>query len=1379
MTSPPSVEVGGGSSEADHHHVNDTNTDSTIHSSTGGGKTVTESAVPLSASAISFNPNTTSTGTSPSGALWGAIGQSYSYSTDPAFLSGGSEEKAINKPISMGVDGVGTMNTTLSTSTTTQESSSLGGLWNFGGFDVDALTDETRAPPGTVGGGRDSRGGGSSSTNSGVTGLSSAFGNFGLRDGPTQVARGGQGNNKNYGGAYPSGLGAGGGGGNGAHLHPGVGGVGGGKYGAPLPQDRHDSLLGGYDAHLGPSQQQGNGEGGYGNLQQQQGMGLSGNQGQQQSGYGLGGGTGGHYPYGAPVPLNSQYHQQLQGNNRYPPGPSAGFGLSNGGGPQFQGGRNEFPAGPPLPLGGLNSSIPSPRLGAGGDAGLSGPYPPSFPAGGSGGMGGNGNGGGAVSPNAPYHQGPGWDQLPRWGGGAAGQISYGTGCGGGGGGMSGALGGYGGGMGGSAGGDDGRPSYPPYPMPPAEFQSGGGYDQYQSTGYNPSGPGGGLGIGGYQGNARGGDRTNPSFNSSMGSTPSYYGNNARGSGGGGLNNPSLSGPYPPSFQAGDSSGVRALGGMLQSQFNANESAQQRKYPAILGGSPDALVGGGMLLGGGYSGASTSSVSLAGGNGSQQSMSVLRPTTQSIGSMGDISPTDSFGTNVSNPNTVVSGVTGLTGGGSFSTSYLGGGVGVVTPSTSVGTVRATTPGAPKDAPILPKRIVPDPSLDNNDDDDIRSVNYHGIPIPGAHDSQAKKREWLLNMNATLESTPVGQLDPNILPLSTIMNGWAKQKSSEGARMVEMWLDRVHSEYNAENPSVHPTARMYTMAVDAWAKSNGGAPAARRAEALLERMDRLYREGGGRHEALKPTTGIFNAVINAWARSREKIAPQRAEQILSWMETLRDKGGEELDISPDKYTFNTVIHAYAKSGAKESATKAHRILDNMNQMYREGNSSVKPDTITYNVVINAYAKSGGKGAAQEAENLLQRMHMMYDQGDLSVKPNVVTYGAVIDAFAKSMERNAAARADALLANMVALHQSDPVRHADLRPNTYVFNTVINAWAKSKERGAAAKAEEMLVAMDRLHASGFPGLKPDAFTYTAVIDAYAKSGYRGAASRADLLLDQMEAKYAAGDQDLKPNTFTYNAVINALAKSGEPGAAARAERVLHNMVNRLRNNGSQDVKPTTINFNTVLDAWAKSGEGEAAAERAEAILEWMDRLNKAGNIDVKPDTITFNAVIDAWARSGCKRGPQRAEQILNHMDELYQGGNIDVKPDTYTYNTLINALAKSSDGGSASRAEEILKIMEDKYSNGDSSYKPNTRSHTSVIDAWAKSGEAGAARRAEMILNNLRNLYEATGDPDIKPNVYTANAVMNVSLIPLFSRVDRICVCFIAALMIQHSL
>jgi Pentatricopeptide repeat domain len=447
---------------------------------------------------------------------------------------------------------------------------------------------------------------------------------------------------------------------------------------------------------------------------------------------------------------------------------------------------------------------------------------------------------------------------------------------------------------------------------------------------------------------------------------------------------------------------------------------------------------------------------------------------------------------------------------------------------------------------------------------------------------KKSDWLLRMNRKLSEIPVGELDPATVPVSAVMNAWAKTKSAQGAAMVELWLKRAQQEYDLGNRRFVPNTKMYTMAgkrfielslclnqetlilpfcfcpVDAWARSGEGGAAAQRAEALLQHMHELYQSGG--HDDLRPTNAIFNAVINAWARSREKIAPVRAEQILNWMQNLSD-----LDIQPDKYTFNTVIHAWAKAGGTEAATKAQELLARMHKLYQEGNAAAKPDTISYNVVINAWAKSGGKGASNEAEKLLLRMHRLHEMGDPDVKPNVVTYGAVIDSFAKSGERGAAARADTLLANMIQLHQSDPVKHADLLPNTYVFNTVINCWAKSKEHDAASKAEEMLVAMSRLHASGMPSLKPDNFTYTAVIDAWAKSGYRGAAARADQLLDKMEAKYLSGDADLKPNSYTYNAVICALAKSGEAGAAARAERVLQNMVNRHRAGGDDDIKPT----------------------------------------------------------------------------------------------------------------------------------------------------------------------------------------------------------------------
>jgi len=149
---------------------------------------------------------------------------------------------------------------------------------------------------------------------------------------------------------------------------------------------------------------------------------------------------------------------------------------------------------------------------------------------------------------------------------------------------------------------------------------------------------------------------------------------------------------------------------------------------------------------------------------------------------------------------------------------------------------------------------------------------------------------------------------------------------------------------------------------------------------------------------------------------------------------------------------------------------------------------------------------------------------------------------------------------------------------------------------------------------------------------------------------------------------------------------------------------------------------------------------------------------DTISFNAVLDAWARSGDRVAPRRAEQILDHMDELYRSGNKGVKPDRYTYNTLINVWAKSGERGSAARAEHVLSVMEKRFRDGDHDFKPNTRTYTSVIDAWAKSGEKGAARRAEQILNNMISRYEAAGDPDVKPNVHTANAVCNVSLLLL---------------------
>ena len=96
-------------------------------------------------------------------------------------------------------------------------------------------------------------------------------------------------------------------------------------------------------------------------------------------------------------------------------------------------------------------------------------------------------------------------------------------------------------------------------------------------------------------------------------------------------------------------------------------------------------------------------------------------------------------------------------------------------------------------------------DNNTNSSVGNGNGGGNASP-----TTKKREWLLRMNRRLQEVPVGELDPSSIPISAIMNAWAKTKCAKGASIVETWLNRAQQEFSAGNDKVIPTTKMYTMA-----------------------------------------------------------------------------------------------------------------------------------------------------------------------------------------------------------------------------------------------------------------------------------------------------------------------------------------------------------------------------------------------------------------------------------------------------------------------------------------------------------------------------------------------------------------------------------------
>jgi hypothetical protein len=65
----------------------------------------------------------------------------------------------------------------------------------------------------------------------------------------------------------------------------------------------------------------------------------------------------------------------------------------------------------------------------------------------------------------------------------------------------------------------------------------------------------------------------------------------------------------------------------------------------------------------------------------------------------------------------------------------------------------------------------------------------------------------------------------------------------------------------------------------------------------------------------TTKTYNILLDAWSQSREEGSAERAEQILSEMETLYLSSGDE-NLRPNESSYNACIKAHVKNGSSSN-------------------------------------------------------------------------------------------------------------------------------------------------------------------------------------------------------------------------------------------------------------------------------------------------------------------------------------------------------------------------------------------------------------------------------------------------------------------------------
>jgi pentatricopeptide repeat protein len=538
--------------------------------------------------------------------------------------------------------------------------------------------------------------------------------------------------------------------------------------------------------------------------------------------------------------------------------------------------------------------------------------------------------------------------------------------------------------------------------------------------------------------------------------------------------------------------------------------------------------------------------------------------------------------------------------------------------------------------------------------------------------------------------------DVISFNIVLQAWAKQRSMEAAQAADNLLQILWRETNLRADSYS-----YAAVLHAYAKANGGRPAALRASELLKRYIQLSiilnattNVTTSNSNMPKQRTDIcHNAAMDAWAVSGDDMAGHRAEQILRQLrqDPLR---------SATRVSFNSVIKAYARCGQPE---EAQRILDEMKQLaIQTKDPSVAPDKVSLSTCIHAWAKSTNDlhRAAACADALLCEMEQAYNAtGDERLRPDVVAYSSVLAAIAKSPTDGSSSKALDLLRRMNHFGKE--------KPNAAFLNTWIHLLSKSNQTSTAvSSAEAILEYMKDEFTKGKWNLQPCKVTYTAVISVLARGLCTAAtADRAEELLNELTSLWnATGDQQYLPNAKTFASVLNTLSKCGLEDGIERAEKIHLQMQGLYNATKSEELRPNVIVYMQMFQILARR-RGPDAGRKAKEILQEMNRLFLMGFDEVRPDATTMAYFLNTLTKSNVENTVEIATLVVNEVEEGYNAGIGHLKPTSLLYSSCLQAYAKSSSAEGARLAEDLLDRTKMLYREGKLYAKPNVLFYNAV--------------------------------------------------------------------------
>jgi hypothetical protein len=204
----------------------------------------------------------------------------------------------------------------------------------------------------------------------------------------------------------------------------------------------------------------------------------------------------------------------------------------------------------------------------------------------------------------------------------------------------------------------------------------------------------------------------------------------------------------------------------------------------------------------------------------------------------------------------------------------------------------------------------------------------------------------NISSNMACSPLLQI--TVSEFNAVMDAYAKIGNPQGVqrilrRMESLTHNNTNKSHHHNHPTVLPPLRpdAFSMSIlaTAWAKSRTK-DAAQNAEAILSYMD---------SNGIVPNTVTYNAVLSAIAAGNQLDKAIKAEGIVRQMKQRQELGQQQQqqqDCAPDIYTYQSLIQAWSRTSFSGAPQKAEQILQYLEEVsQQQQNEHLEPNVYCY--------------------------------------------------------------------------------------------------------------------------------------------------------------------------------------------------------------------------------------------------------------------------------------------------------------------------------------------------------------------------------------------------------------------------------------------------